>query len=118
MTVSISKQFHFEAAHSLPHLPGDHKCRQLHGHSYGVRLHVRGVVDPVLHWVVDYTDISRAWEPLFKQLDHQNLNQILPMPTTAENIAIWIYHQLLPTLPQLYAVEVQETHNTNARYEG
>ena len=117
MTVTISKQFYFEAAHSLPYLPTQHKCHHIHGHSYGVRVYVAGDIDPRLHWVVDYADISAAWEPVFQKLDHKNLNDVLPMPSTAENIAIWIYNQLLPKLPKLHAIEVQETHHSNARYQ-
>ena len=117
MTVTISKQFSFEAAHSLAYLPPTHKCHHLHGHGYGVTVHVKGKLDPALHWVVDYADISAAWEPVFKKLDHKNLNEVLPMPTTAENLAIWIYDQLRPALPQLYAVDVQETATSNARYQ-
>ena len=37
-TVRIFKEFTFEAAHLLPNLPEDHKCRRLHGHSFRVRL--------------------------------------------------------------------------------
>lgn len=117
MSVTISKQFYFEAAHSLPHLHEGHKCRRLHGHSYGVRIHVKGELDPTLHWVMDFADISAAWDKVFKKLDHTNLNDVLPVPSTAENIAIWIYRELSADLPMIYAVDVQETPHSNARYQ-
>ena len=34
----------FEAAHFLPHVPPDHKCRRMHGHSYRCEIHVTGPV--------------------------------------------------------------------------
>ncbi|HEX7340222.1 MAG TPA: 6-carboxytetrahydropterin synthase, partial [Rhodanobacteraceae bacterium] len=40
--MEISKQFTFEAAHRLPHVPEGHKCGRLHGHSFVVEVHVSG----------------------------------------------------------------------------
>lgn len=34
MTVSIVRRYTFEAAHQLPALPEEHKCRRLYGHSF------------------------------------------------------------------------------------
>ena len=34
--MEIFKEFTFEAAHFLPNVPEDHKCRRLHGHSFRV----------------------------------------------------------------------------------
>lgn len=87
--MKVSKRFTFEAAHSLPHLPKGHKCRNLHGHSYGVTLEYDGPIDPDYGWVIDYAEISRVWAPLFAQLDHSNLDSVLEV-STAENLAQWI----------------------------
>ncbi|HEX7653942.1 MAG TPA: 6-carboxytetrahydropterin synthase, partial [Verrucomicrobiae bacterium] len=38
MKMELRKSFQFEAAHLLPHLPKNHKCRRLHGHSFRVEL--------------------------------------------------------------------------------
>lgn len=113
---TVSKEFSFEAAHSLPHLPVDHKCRNLHGHSYRVVLICEGNLQPGHSWVIDYADITTAAEPLFKKLDHQNLNNILTVPTTAENLAQWIHDRLRIPLPLLTAVEVKETDKTSVVY--
>ena len=32
--VELVKDFRFEAAHFLPHVPQGHKCRRMHGHSF------------------------------------------------------------------------------------
>ncbi|MFN6103662.1 MAG: 6-pyruvoyl trahydropterin synthase family protein, partial [Planctomycetaceae bacterium] len=49
--MEIFKEFTFEAAHRLPHVPDGHKCSRLHGHSFRVIVYVDGPVDPQLGWV-------------------------------------------------------------------
>lgn len=46
MIVELSSTVRFEAAHHLPTMPVEHKCRRLHGHSYYIEIVVRGLVDP------------------------------------------------------------------------
>lgn len=112
MKYEITKQFHFEAAHSLPHLPEGHKCRCLHGHSYGLTVGVSGFVG-ALGWVQDYADISAAVAPIIAELDHRNLNDVIPYATTAENLAQWIASKLEASLPLLSRIEIQETPSSN-----
>ena len=45
MSTTLFKDFTFEAAHRLPHVPEGHKCGRLHGHSFMVRLEITGEVD-------------------------------------------------------------------------
>lgn len=113
---TVTKEFSFEAAHSLPHLPKTHKCHRLHGHSYRVVIHCRGHLIPDRSWVVDYADISLAIEPLINRLDHQNLNEVMTIQTTAENLAFWMFQKLKASLPNLSAIEVKETEKTNVIY--
>ena len=44
-TGELRKTFQFEAAHLLPHLPENHKCRRLHGHSFKAEIVVAGEAD-------------------------------------------------------------------------
>ncbi|MGQ7190015.1 6-carboxytetrahydropterin synthase, partial [Escherichia sp. HC-CC] len=37
MSTTLFKDFTFEAAHRLPHVPEGHKCGRLHGHSFMVQ---------------------------------------------------------------------------------
>ena len=115
LSFSVSKAFRFEAAHSLPHLPKDHKCHKLHGHSYEVVITVSGPVKN--EWVQDYAEISAAWKPIYDRLDHQNLDDILLYPTTAENIAQWLWDRLEEVLPMLSRIELRETATTNVIVE-
>jgi len=108
--MDIYKEFHFEAAHRLPHLPSDHKCARLHGHSFHVRLTLSGEVDAERGWVMDFAELKQHFEPLHDRLDHRYLNDIdgLDNPTS-ENIARWIWQQLKDQLPQLSEVQIRET---------
>lgn len=119
MTTDIFREFTFEAAHRLPHVPTGHKCARLHGHSYRVEVHVRGAVDPDLGWVMDFGDVKAAFAPVLDQLDHHYLNEVdgLCNPTS-ENLARWIWDRLMPTLPALARVVVRETCTTGCVYEG
>jgi len=113
---TISKEFNFDAAHSLPHLPSTHKCHHLHGHTYKVVIHCSGGLIPDKHWVIDYGDIKKSVQPIIDLLDHKNLNELLPIVTTAENISQWLYEQLEGKIP-LSRVDVHETTGTCCSYQ-
>jgi len=108
--VQIRKQFKFEAAHVLPHHTG--KCARLHGHSYRVDVAVGGSLQaagPATGMVVDFDELSAIVEPhVVARLDHSSLNELLPNPT-AEHLALWIWSELAPRLPQLDEIVVWET---------
>lgn len=117
--MEIFREFTFEAAHRLPHVPSNHKCARLHGHSFVVVVHLRGMVDPSRGWVVDFADVKQAFEPVHDQLDHRYLNEIdgLENPTT-ENLARWIWRRLAGALPGLTQVVIRETCTAGAVYRG
>ena len=123
--MKVFKEFRFEAAHSLPHLPEGHKCRNVHGHSYLVRVTVSG--KPVDGMVIDYAEISRAWLPLYAVLDHQNIDGLPGLGhSTSENLARWIYDLLRKEVDNytrdnrggayVSSVEVRETPSAGAIY--
>ena len=116
--MEIFREFTFEAAHRLPHVPDGHKCGRLHGHSYRVEIRVAGPVQETAGWVVDFADIKAAWAALDDQLDHRYLNEVdgLGNPTS-ENVARWIWDRLTTSLP-LSAVTVRETCTSGCTYWG
>ena len=119
MRVELRKTFQFEAAHLLPQLPPTHKCRRLHGHSFKVEVAVEGECDPTLGWLIDYADISEAFKPILKQLDHYYLNEVPGLDNpTSENVAAWIWARLKPRLPLLSEVVVAETCQSRCTYRG
>lgn len=115
----IFKEFTFEAAHRLPNVPEGHKCARLHGHSFHVRVSVRGEVGGTSGWVMDFADIKAAIAPVEAQLDHRYLNDILGLENpTSEVIARWIWRALVPALPGLDSLEVRETCTSGCVYRG
>jgi 6-pyruvoyltetrahydropterin/6-carboxytetrahydropterin synthase len=109
----------FEAAHRLPNVPAGHKCARVHGHSYKVRLHVRGPVNPQTGWVMDLGEIDAAFAPLRAQLDHHYLNDVEGLENpTSEILAKWIWQRLRPSLPLLCRIQVSETASSSCIYEG
>ena len=120
MSTTIFKDFTFEAAHKLPHVPDGHKCGRLHGHSFNLRVEIRGAVDPFTGWIVDFGDVKVALKPLIDRLDHHYLNDIdgLQNPTS-EVIAEWVFNEasnLLGGLCTVESVTVKETCTCGATY--
>ena len=137
--IEISKDFEFEAAHSLPHLPWEHKCHRLHGHSYKLKVTCGGEIDKEFGWVIDYADISKVVNTIITAIDHTNIDQLFTVPprstitdggtprvavgeahktkpSTAENLAIWFYDQLKPTLPSVVEIQIKETSSSCVTY--
>ena len=117
--MEIFKEITFEAAHLLPNLPEDHKCRRLHGHSFHIRIFVDGPIEKETGWVQDFADIKNAFNPIYKQLDHHYLNEITGLENpTSEYLSIWIWDRLKPNLPDLSKIEVMETCTSGCIYRG
>jgi 6-pyruvoyltetrahydropterin/6-carboxytetrahydropterin synthase len=118
-TMELFKQFSIEAAHWLPNVPADHKCRRMHGHSFQIQVHVRGPVDPELGWVMDFAEIKAAFAPVEDEIDHRCLNDVEGLENpTSENLARWLWKRLRPALPLLSKIVVQETCNSGCVYMG
>ena len=117
--VELVKDFRFEAAHYLPNVPEGHKCRRMHGHSFRGEVAIRGPIDPRTGWLIDFADLKLAVDPVVARLDHYLLNEVdgLQNPTS-EEIAIWIWAKIAPSMPQLYRVTIEETCTTRCHYYG
>jgi 6-pyruvoyltetrahydropterin/6-carboxytetrahydropterin synthase len=119
MRVELRKSFQFEAAHLLPNLPADHKCRRLHGHSFVCEIAIEGECDPRLGWLMDYGEVQAIFRPVWERLDHRYLNEVAGLENpTSENIAAWIWKELKPALPMLVEVAVAETCTARCVYRG
>ena len=117
MNFELKQHFQIESARSLPHLPKTHPCARIHGHSFKIILTLKGPLDPVLGWVQDYHVINEKFKPLLIQLDHRLLNEVKGLENpTSENLALWIFNQLRPTLPLLTRVTICETPTTECSY--
>nr|WP_218649283.1 6-carboxytetrahydropterin synthase QueD [Pseudomonas taiwanensis] len=118
-SVEIFKEFIFEAAHRLPHVPAGHKCGRLHGHSFRVAIYIEGEPDPYTGWIRDFSELKAIFKPLYEQLDHNYLNEIPGLENpTSEVLAKWIWQELKPLLPELSRIRIHETCTSGCEYRG
>lgn len=113
---TIAKRFAFDAGHHLSHLPEGHKCRRPHGHAYAVKVILRADRLNGYDFVVDHGELRELKGFIDTTLDHQDLNEVQPCYTTAENIARFLYHWCKQRWGQTSAVRVSETPNTWEEY--
>jgi len=97
----------FEAAHNLPGYEG--KCARLHGHSYRVEAEFSGHHLDSQGMLCDFTDLKSVLNEFLP--DHTYLNEIMPYPTTAENVSRWIFEQLKARGLPVTSVTLWETEN-------
>jgi 6-pyruvoyltetrahydropterin/6-carboxytetrahydropterin synthase len=144
----ITREFTFEASHHLPGHQG--KCRRPHGHSYRLQISVRGpIIDAPGQsddgMVMDFDDLKQivtttilehlpnallrdeATQPIQSGgMDHNDLNALTGIRTTAENLVYWIWDALvIGGIPDhlLYRIRLWETQKgyveiTHAEREG
>lgn len=90
--VEMFREFQFEAAHWLPHVRKDHKDRRLHGHSYRVRVKVRGPVDERTGYMCDFAELKSAFAPIDRNWTHHRFNDLVGLENpTSELLAIWVW---------------------------
>lgn len=91
----------------------------MHGHTYRLKVFIQGELDPKLGWIMDFKELKDALLPVIDQLDHKLINNIKGLENpTAENITVWIWEQIRPSLPLLSRIELYETPTTGVIYEG
>jgi 6-pyruvoyltetrahydropterin/6-carboxytetrahydropterin synthase len=117
----IGKAFSFEAAHHLPGLPAEHKCSRPHGHSYTVEVTVTAAELTGPGFVTDFADLAPLGRYLGSTLDHQDLNKVLVIAPTSENLARHLFGWCQDNIPLppgtgIEAVRVSETASSWAEY--
>ena len=91
----LSKQFRFEAAHTLEREIHAEGSRRVHGHSYRADVAVRGKPDPRTGMIVDLGLFDQSLQRVRDRLDHHFLNDVAGLgPATLENLAVWIWQAL------------------------
>lgn len=141
--IRITKQFSFETGHALYGYDG--KCRNVHGHSYKLRVTVIG--EPIADasnvkfgMVIDFTDLKKiVLEEVVDVFDHATVfNKNTPhlelakelkdrghhvilvdYQPTSENMVIDFANKIKNRLPQgleLYSLRLQETDSSYAEW--
>ena len=139
--MKISKIFTFDASHMLDGHDG--KCQNLHGHTYQLEVTVASILineGAKAGMVMDFADL-KAWvkQTILEPFDHAFLyhgnnereSQIaallegwqmktlrLNQRTTAEHLAIEMYHRLQAVGVPVCRIKLWETPTSYAEYEG
>jgi len=100
--------FTFEAAQSLPQLPGKHPCRKIHGHSYRIEAASN-----------DLPQLRVSLGELYAALDHRFLNEVPGLEqATCERLCLWMWEFLEARGNKMYVIVVQETPTSRCVYWG
>jgi 6-pyruvoyltetrahydropterin/6-carboxytetrahydropterin synthase len=103
----ISKQFWFDAAHTLQRDIDSESSRRVHGHSYRAEVTVRGEPAIETGMVIDLGLLDQLMGTARQDLDHRLLDDVDGLgPATMENLARWIWLRLAPTVPGLTKVTI------------
>ena len=142
-TIRLTKEFNFEAAHSLEGYDG--ACREIHGHSYRLFVTIKGepsrdTYDPKQGMVMDFGLLkSIVNEQIISRLDHafimrrsEQAEQVQEMLSgiyhnivlvdyqpTCENMLADFAERLLGALPEdieLYSLRLHETATSYAEW--
>jgi 6-pyruvoyltetrahydropterin/6-carboxytetrahydropterin synthase len=134
--VYLTRTEHFNAAHQLynPSWTKEKneavfgKCANTnyHGHNYELFVTVKGNPNPDTGFLIDAKALSHIIkEHILEALDHKNLNLDVPFlqgqMVSTENVAIAIWNQLIPLLPDgvhLHCIKLKETPKIYVEYFG
>jgi 6-pyruvoyltetrahydropterin/6-carboxytetrahydropterin synthase len=122
--LTITRQFKFDAAHRLflKDLTDQEnheifgKCSKVHGHTYCLKITISGKVQST-GMVLNFTDLKKIVETrILARYDHcflNDLDEYRDLPTTAENMALYIFKNLSACLEEqhltLTCVQLHET---------
>eukprot|EP00002_Diphylleia_rotans_P028525 TRINITY_DN5763_c0_g1_i1.p2 TRINITY_DN5763_c0_g1~~TRINITY_DN5763_c0_g1_i1.p2 ORF type:complete len:148 (+),score=40.11 TRINITY_DN5763_c0_g1_i1:50-493(+) len=122
----------FSAAHRMYNTKWDEEtnkqifgpCYQLHGHNYQLEVALYGPIDAETGMVFDIAKLKKIMKDhVLDLMDHKQID-VLPFfqerPSTAENISVFIWHQLKDQIPNglLYEVKLFETDKNSVIYRG
>ena len=142
-TIRLTKEFSFEAAHSLEGYDG--ACREIHGHSYRLFVTIKGepssdVYDPKQGMVMDFGLLKRIVnEQIISRLDHSFIVRrseqglalremlaehydnivLVDYQPTCENMLADFAERLLESLPdevELHSLRLHETATSFAEW--
>ena len=108
---TLHTEFKFDSAHFIDGYDG--KCGRMHGHTYKVHISAKSNKLNVSKYlntadmVCDFKELKWAAQDVTKGgLDHSVLNDILPVSTTAERIAEFIYKETKNRIPSEIELKV------------
>jgi 6-pyruvoyltetrahydropterin/6-carboxytetrahydropterin synthase len=134
--VIIRKYYKFYAAHRNEQLSD--KCRNLHGHRYGVVCYFEvertgalttlfgdfdALIEPLLREQYDHGMLIHRDDPLYATLvDHMHRTgeslrlKVFDAPTTVENLAFQLFSEITDLGLRLARIEIRETDSSVVEY--
>ena len=134
--VYLTRQEHFNAAHKLynpvwskeknDEVFGACANENWHGHNYDLYVTIKGDPDPDTGFLMDVKKLKTIIkEHVINKVDHKNLNLdvefLKDQMCSTENLAIGIWKQLIPQLPEnvtLHCIKLYETPRIYVEYFG
>lgn len=105
----------FSAAHQLVHAYSKECNDSLHGHNFKVLVEIKAY-ELKNEMVIDFKKVKE----IINQLDHKNLNEILKFEATAENLAKYLYDEIVKLFEdELYSlvnVTIWESDDASITY--
>jgi 6-pyruvoyltetrahydropterin/6-carboxytetrahydropterin synthase len=103
----LTKEFRFDAAHTLERDINAEGSRRIHGHSYRAEVTLRGEPDPASGMIIDTSKLEVLLNQAREALDHRFLDELNDLgPGTMENLCAYIWRRLAPEIPALHSVAV------------
>ncbi len=119
---TIFIESHFAASHQLHGYQG--MCKELHGHTWKVRVEVRAGQTDEIGISFDFKRLKGITESVLSLLDHHHINAVPPFDRinpTAENLSRFIYDAVSAKLPQsvaMFQVTLWESAQYGVMYSG
>ncbi len=115
----VYRSFRIHASRFLPNLKDDHICKRMHGHTFNIKVYVKGEINQSDGFVIDFYDIDSIFNAQIHSLiDHKVLNEVKGLENpTSENLCKWIWINLKNHLDGLYRLEVSEDFGTGIIYQ-
>ena len=111
----IWKEMTLDSSMRLKRAPDGDLRRRIHGHTYTLRLHVRAPLDELMGWTIDFGDVKELFTPIFLQIDHQPLHEVVGgEDTDTASLARWIKRRAVEVLPQLDRIDLYESRGCGA----
>lgn len=90
--ISLTKRYHFDAAHHLPFYDG--KCNNIHGHRWFLEAKITGPIQThgfKMGMILDFADLNHIIETSVLDLfDHTDINTQISNPTAENMIASFV----------------------------
>ena len=118
--MKIYRTYTIHAARFIPTLDSSHPCSKMHGHTFKIIIELDGPIDKETGFVMDFYDLDVMIEnKIIKKIDHKILNDIEGLENpSSEHLSVWIWEQLIDSLPILAKITISEEHGTGIKYSG